>query len=161
MESARAHAGSFVGNPFSTFVSNGTQQCEICVTSAIYIDDEAAPSLAFIRSKAGLPKLINSDVLFGRNPLKDFALIGESAIDDVPIAAYSNELSEDDDQILQHLYISTESGLPVRFSHYEPGESEWVETKRINYTDWEFDAVLPDDLFDPTPPPGMNPKTTA
>lgn len=158
IEEAIKRAGCFAGNPFGVFISDGDRQIEVCKTSAVFIEDTAASLLEEIDSKRGLPGTLNIDVLFADEPLADFEPMGEDLVEGAPITVYVDDRTEDADGIQYRLYIDKVSGLPVRMSDFEPGESDaWVEAIRVDYSAWEFGVDLPDSTFDTTPPADAKP----
>jgi len=158
IQEAIGRAGCFAGNPFNTFISDGTRQTELCSTSHVYFEDKAAPTLARIRSKRGLPRMLRVDTLLAKNPLRNFSPIVEEAVEGTPVTVYVREEYLEDEQRQQRLYVTRETGLPLRLSTFQTGTSEeGVEVQRIDFADWVLDAALLDSTFDTTPPPDAKP----
>jgi peroxiredoxin len=165
VQAAIRRAGCCSGTPFGVFVCDGIRQCELCITSRLHIEGEAAPALAHIQSQRGLPKWIGVDVLFADNPLDGFAPRGEEILEGVPVIVYVQKLFQHEELRHRRLYLAKETGWPVRLSVFQPGtpgtsETE-VEMRRTNFTDWEWNVPLPDSTFNATPPPGMEPEPPA
>jgi outer membrane lipoprotein-sorting protein len=139
--------------PFNVFVSDGTHQCELCVTSHVYIADKAAPTLSQIKAKYGLPQMIAVDILFAEKPMHRFRPIGEEEWEGAVVVYESRDRSAFKrflrrDQRKQRLYIAKEIGLPVRLAVFRPGTANaGEEVLRTEFADWEFDVHLPDSTF--------------
>jgi peroxiredoxin len=159
MQAAIEHAACCAGSPFDVFVSDGRRQYELNTTSNVYVEGEAASTLAEIQAQYGLPTVLAVDQLFAAEPLEGFELVGEEEMDENPFLVYSLEQAQDGERTQQRLYLAREDGLPRRMSILEMGGlNAWTEVMRIDYSDWAFDVALPDATFDATPPSDARPQ---
>jgi len=158
MEEARTKAGTFCGNPFDLFVSDGERQYELASASHVYFAGPAASKLVHIKSKRGLPESLSIPFLFNKRMHAWFDHRQEAIGDGRQAVCLDGGWDDSSPARNDRLWLDSITGLPMYLSEYEhSNEDEPVELRRIDYSDWELNLKISDSVFDPTPPADSKP----
>jgi hypothetical protein len=140
--------------PFGVFISNGVDQLQHDPKHGQYFYEAAAPRLDKVWAGMGLPAVFEPAVHFSADPLRGFKFFGKKQLGQGWADVFFLRLPGY--ELLLHL--SPQSFLPVRLSVF------WrIRAKKpslffeVDFHDWRLDLLIPDEVFDPTPPPDAQP----